>query len=480
MQSTHPFRGGWLKILRIPSRTIPLILSALVLSTLNLHALEVSLVPIHGFLNGTSGDLPCANLVFGADGAMYGTAAGGGSNGFGAVFKINRDGSGFQPLHLFTANDGVDGAFNALIGGDRGRLILGTDHLLYGVTPQGGVGGINKYGTIYKLTGDGGTYQILHQFDHFNKDANPTSVIQATNGLLYGTTATFTGGGVAFSIDTNGGNYNVLTNLAGASLGGLLQAADGALYGTTYNGGGSNCGTVFRLNLDGSGYQVVHDFSPVEGSNVVGTLVQNGAFLVGVTEFGGAANQGTIFLMNTNGSSFSVAHSFGTGLIPSEGTEPFAGLVYGPGGLLFGTTPSGGNGQGALFAINPDGSGYQQLYAFSGPDGNKPTGSLLFDPSQPGVGVLYGATFGGGSANLGSLFALLTSPPLTITPVTSQSVSNQVSVFWPSWALNYVLQSSTNLSSGPWQNVSNGIPVTGVQLPAPTNGATYYRLVAPN
>ena len=65
-------------------------------------------------------------------------------------------------------------------------------------------------------------------------------------------------------------------------------------------------------------------------------------------------------------------------------------------------------------------------------------------------------------------------------PVTSQMLGNQVSLFWPGWALNYVLQSTTNLASGDWVNVTNGVPVTGVQLPNPTNTSTFYRLVAPN
>jgi len=32
-----------------------------------------------------------------------------------------------------------------------------------------------------------------------------------------------------------------------------VQASDGALYGTTYYGGSAGYGTVFKLNLDGSG-----------------------------------------------------------------------------------------------------------------------------------------------------------------------------------------------------------------------------------
>src|SRR6185312_6170858 len=131
MQSTHLFRGSWRKTLKTLLWLRVSILSACVLSSLNVRALPVSLVPIHQFLDGSSGDKPAANLVFGADGALYGTAASGGTNGSGTVFKINRDGSGFQLLHLFIANNGIDGGLVGLAGGDRGKLTLGADHLLY-------------------------------------------------------------------------------------------------------------------------------------------------------------------------------------------------------------------------------------------------------------------------------------------------------------------------------------------------------------
>src|SRR5262249_21973213 len=158
------FRGSWCHFFSRVSRLKVPIIAVFVLLALNAQALPVSLVPIHGFSEATNGDKPGANLVFGADGALYGTAASGGTNFYGSVFKINRDGSGFQLLHLFV-NNGNDGVLDGFSGGDRGKLILGADHLLYGATPRGGVVGVPGLGTIYKMTGDGGTYQVIHQFD---------------------------------------------------------------------------------------------------------------------------------------------------------------------------------------------------------------------------------------------------------------------------------------------------------------------------
>jgi len=103
---------------------------------------------------------------------------------------------------------------------------------------------------------------------------------------------------------------------------------------------------------------------------------------------------------------------------------------------------------------------------------------LLLGSFTGGSGALYGTIYLGGSGAQGLLFALLVNPPLTITPVGSQTAGNQTAVFWPSWALNYTLQTSTNLANGPWTTVTNTIPVTGVQF---TNHqpAAFFRLVQP-
>src|SRR5215831_6973347 len=41
----------------------------------------------------------------------------------------------------------------------------------------------------------------------------------------------------------------------------LVEAPDGALYGTSQNGGVENDGTVFRMNKDGSGCEIIKSFT---------------------------------------------------------------------------------------------------------------------------------------------------------------------------------------------------------------------------
>jgi hypothetical protein len=104
-------------------------------------------------------------------------------------------------------------------------------------------------------------------------------------------------------------------------------------------------------------------------------------------------------------------------------------------------------------------------------------GLLVAGSSQDSSGVLFGTCSSLNRAN-GCVFALVVNPPVSITPVTGISPAG-ISVFWPSWAAGFVLQTSTNQVSGPWSNVTNGIPISGLQLPQATNGNTFFRLIAP-
>jgi uncharacterized repeat protein (TIGR03803 family) len=191
-------------------------------------------------------------------------------------------------------------------------------------------------------------------------------------------------------------------------------------------------------------------FNGTDGSFPIGQLIQaTNGFLFGTTRSGGTSNSGTIFMINTNGNGFQVLHNFNDGEIPGDSPDPEAGLVLGPGSLFYGTT-SGGTAStqhGTVFKINQDGSGYEQLVSL--PGAANPTASLVQGQSQEDIGILHGTTEGGGNSNTGGfIFTILVNPPLSITPVTSQTAGNQVSLFWPGWALNYVLQSTTNPAIG--------------------------------
>jgi uncharacterized repeat protein (TIGR03803 family) len=184
--------------------------------------------------------------------------------------------------------------------------------------------------------------------------------------MLYGTTTSggTNGYGTVFKIGTNGAGYGVLYNF-GSTAGdgqlpqaGLVQGKDGALYGTTpYGATNILFGTVFKINTDGTGYSVLHNFGStgVDGQVPGGVLAQGSdSALYGTTQFGGTtasgrfSGSGTMFKISTNGSDYIVLYSFGTAT--GDGRSPQAGLLQGGDGAMYGTTIAGGDiGLGTVF-----------------------------------------------------------------------------------------------------------------------------------
>jgi uncharacterized repeat protein (TIGR03803 family) len=191
---------------------------------------------------------------------------------------------------------------------------------------------------------------------------------------------------------------------------GSLIAWDGVLYGMTTGGVAGDCGTVFKINPDGSGFVVIHYFSEGagDGNNPYGSLFVSGGVLYGMTLYGGANNNGTIFKINPDGSGYALLHSFSEGA--GDGKYPHGSLIA-SGGALFGMTSGGGASDiGTIFKINPDGSGFALLHSFAGGagDGQAPYGSLI-----DFGGALYGMTSGGGArcsaisgGNYGTIFKI--------------------------------------------------------------------------
>lgn len=363
---------------------------------------------LHNFAETpTDGTMPWGSLI--VDGAtLYGTTLAGGSNNFGTVFSMNSDGTGYAVLRNFS-NAPTDGMvpFGAL---------LSDGSALYGTTSYGGATGL---GTVFTMHTDGTGFSLLHSFAGGAADgALPWGVPVLLGSKLYGMTPDGGGGpgpsgdGTVFSLNTNGTGFALLHSFGGPSpdgstpLGNLVS--DGSkLYGMTQEGGANALGTVFSMNTDGTGFTVLHSFAgdPGDGKNPMGDLLLDDGTLYGMTYTGGTgwlgANfNGTVFSVRTDGSQYTLLHSFTTG--PDEGMLPRGSLIM-QRGVLYGMTSQGGmNALGTLFAILPDGSGYEVLHDFGGTpaDGQMPWASLVSDGS-----ALYGMTFIGGAASLGTAFS---------------------------------------------------------------------------
>src|SRR5678815_4117627 len=160
------------------------------------------------------------------------------------------------------------------------------------------------------------------------------------------------------------------------------------------------------MNTDGTGFTLLHNFSGndiTDGRAPTGSLTLSGSTLYGTAFVGGSADEGVIFRVNTDGTGYGLLHNFTGGV--SDGAKPFGSLAL-SGSTLYGTTREGGGSNlGTLFRIGIDGSGFGLLESFGGApaDGANPRfGDLAL--SDNGA-TLYGMTVVGGTANKGVVFA---------------------------------------------------------------------------
>lgn len=290
-------------------------------------------------------------------------------------------------------------------------------------TSYGGGSQTAGIGTIYKVSIGGGTTElVLHSFTNtFPEGQHPYASVVKVGPALYGTTQsggnTECGGqgcGTVFRINANGTNYTTLHVFDSSGGGenpsaGLIEVG-GFLYGATQGGGSSGWGTVFKMDTNGN---VVWSYAFTGGNGgqtPYGGLVRDGAHLYGTTQGGGAHSLGTVFKIKLDGTGKATMHSF-AGTSGGDGAQPESDLVSFGGGL-YGITKTGGTSNfGTVFKIDTtNGSGYATVYSFTGTvtgDGAYPFGALVpvfVNAGQPGV--LYGSTYGGGGTGSGTLFSL--------------------------------------------------------------------------
>jgi uncharacterized repeat protein (TIGR03803 family) len=442
--------------------------------------------------NANDGTQP-NKLIQGSDGNFYGTTAGGGAQGAGALFQVTPQGAETivasfgglidDPEVPNALIQGTDQNFygTTLVGGSYGggalveitaagvetivysfganssdgrnpnALVQGGDGTFYGTTAAGGAAG---FGTVFSIAGDG-TETVLHSFGADAADGQtPQSLIQGSDGNLYGVTAAggSTGAGVPFKITTAGAEtviYNPPTN-SFDTLASLIQGSDGNLYATTTYGGASDNGSIVRITTAGAA-STVYSFRPnlytpfgvnsSDGQNPNGLVQGADGNLYASCPVGyfGEGLDAMIFRITTGGvetvlyrvgspNEFppeaslieaSDGNFYGTTDGPetifkitpagvesplySAGTNGIAynGLTEGSDGNFYGTTFNGGNAeQGTVFTMTPTGT-VTVLYTFGTQtgDGANPVGALV----QTGDGNLHAATVNGGRYGLGAL-----------------------------------------------------------------------------
>jgi uncharacterized repeat protein (TIGR03803 family) len=256
--------------------------------------------------------------------------------GGGSVFRIAADGT-FATLHVFK---------NFLHPRVNGPLTDGGDNLLYGV---GTTGGADDIGIAYAISTDG-IYVPLADF-HEATTGGPSfgGLTRAADGNLYGTTNH--GGahldGTVFRMTPDGTMTTLydFTNGAdgGHPSGNLLQGSDGRLYG----GAGT---TLFAITTGGA-LTVLHTFDGTDGTGVQDRLAEgDDGWLYGTSLGGGSNNGGTLYRLSKDGQQFEVLHMF----TPQEGTSPRSGPIFGSDGRLYGTLSGNGGPRvsGSIYAFD--------------------------------------------------------------------------------------------------------------------------------
>ena len=167
-------------------------------------------------------------------------------------------------------------------------------------------------------------------------------------------------------------------------------------------------------------FKVLHTFTgELDGANPsAGLTMDRAGNLYGTAARGGATGYGTVFKLAYKGSSWVLTplYSFPAG---SDGASPYARVIFGPNGSLYGTTGHGGgiggcgaDGCGTVFNLRPSATVCKTalcfwtetvLHRFSGgSDGGSPYSAVVFDQA----GNLYGTTSAGGSNNSGTVYKL--------------------------------------------------------------------------
>jgi uncharacterized repeat protein (TIGR03803 family) len=362
--------------------------------------------------------------------------------------------------------------------------VLLSGNILYGTTRTGGTFG---NGTVYAVNTNGSGYTVLHHFAAGtgivypitnSTGAYPMHGLVLSGNRLFGTTTVGgpSAGGTLFALNTDGTGFTNLhhfsptsgspgTNSDGATPYCTLLLSGNTLYGSTLNGGPFGVGTIFAVNTNGSDFRTLYAFHWIpDGGLPRGNLSLVGERLYGAAGGGGPMGNGIVFALNTDGTGFTNLFSFTEVLGPNFtnkfGANQFGGVVFHNNRLYLATPGGGSGGRGTILSMNTNGTDRWLLHSFTTPTG--PSGTN-YDGSRPRCtlalsgNTLYGTSESGGEFGAGTVYSVswgAEGPQLAII-----SSADNVVLTWPQ-AGAFNLQSSTNLAlPNSWSNV-NQVPIT--------------------
>ncbi len=349
------------------------------------------------------GERAQGELVADGLGFLWGVTEAGGADNCGVLYKINLASGESTTVVQFTGKDGASIGDGPIAG-----LTLASDGFLWGTTKSGGAA---DRGTVFKVNVSSGVFAAVAEFRGRADDdpgAGPETMLAADDaGHFWGTTCGggASGHGTVFKLDAQTGRLSSVvsfTGLEGEVLGGpahghLFNDGSGGFIGACDNGGA--VGTLFRVDIKTGRYSQLINICDLaktaEGQDLRGTLAAGtGDWLWGVCGAGGAHLCGSVYKFNAvTNELVTVADLSGlTG--PARGRYPIAGLVSDGQGSLWGTTFNGGAADlGTVFKIDEGTGAFTTVAECQQPW----TGGLAAGPASTlvpdGKGGLWGTTF---------------------------------------------------------------------------------------
>ena len=374
------------------------------------------------------GDSPIGGMVSDGAGNMWGTTSDSAVNvnGNGTIFKIDTTNGALTTVASFTGTGG------AIPGRQPAAELVndGAGHLL-GTTSGGTENMI--YSTAFSVeiaTGNVTTLVVLDDHNALFKGREPHApIIDDGAGHFWGTT--YFGGshdlGTVFKIDQSTGAFTAVVEFDDSTIRGahpdapLVSDGAGFLWGTTFSGGSSNDGTVFKID-PASGTlttEVQFNNTSLKGIGPSAALVSDGmGYLWGGTSggddntTGDHAENGTIFKIQIGTGTFATVAQFGaSGLRDGSITAP---LVNDGAGHLLGVVNS--TFDSAVFSIDSATAIFTQLGSLG--DLGESDGSVVDDGLGYLWGTLNGEDTGGGifklkkdTGDVSQVIALDDNPP---------------------------------------------------------------------
>lgn len=243
---------------------------------------------------------PRAGFVPDGQGALYGTTNYGGPDDVGTIVKFDLASGQLTTVAVFDEEYARD---------PLSELVFDAQGNLYGTTESGGY--LSGAGTIFKLDPKTNSLTIVYRFDYVTSGGNSrTGLVSDAAGMLYGVNWSDggpevngqLGQGTVYKFDpvtntlTNLVTFGAISGAKGANPAGeLIVDAAGNLFGVTRNGGECEiCGTVFKVDSSSGALTTLVEFDITNGAEPQGRLVADASGnLFGTTYWGGSGTCGS-------------------------------------------------------------------------------------------------------------------------------------------------------------------------------------------